>query len=147
MCLEDVTLSNGIDWSPDGTEMYYVDTASGGIDVFDFDLETAGLSRRRRFAEVPADIGAPDGLTVDADGGVWVALWGGGRVRRYTPDGGLDREIAVPRANATSCAFGGDRRQRLFITTAADEDADTPNGSLYVVDVPQAGQVSRPFAG
>jgi len=93
--LENVTISNGIEWSPGGSRVYYNDTATHRIDVFDYDGES-GLSGRCPFAEVLAEAGAPDGLTVDEEGGVWVALYGGAAVRRYTPDGVLDEVIEVP---------------------------------------------------
>ncbi len=81
--LTGVTCSNGIDWSPDGTRCYYVDTPTRKIDVFDYDVKTGALTDRRTYADTSDLSGMPDGLTVDADGGVWVAFWGGGRVVRY----------------------------------------------------------------
>src|ERR687893_272917 len=90
--LENVTISNGLEWSPDGSLAYYNDTPTQRIDVFDYARES-GLSGRRTFAEVPAEAGRPDGLTVDEEGGVWVALYGGGLVRGYTPDGMLDEVV------------------------------------------------------
>jgi hypothetical protein len=88
--LENVTISNGLEWSPDGSRAYYNDTPTQRIDVFDYDSES-GLTGRRPFAEIPAEAGGPDGLTVDEEGGVWVALYEGGAVRRYASDGVLDR--------------------------------------------------------
>ncbi|MEU6038354.1 SMP-30/gluconolactonase/LRE family protein [Actinomadura sp. NPDC047616] len=128
--LNDVTVSNGLAWSPDGRLMYYVDTPTRRVDVFQGD-------DRRVFAHVP---GLPDGLTVDADGCVWVALWGGGRVLRYTPAGVLDRAVEVPARQTTACAFGGPGLRDLYITTAtvgAPAD-DAHAGSLFVL--PDAGQ-------
>lgn len=113
-----VSISNGIDWSPDNRTAYYVDTPTGRVDAFDFDLEAGALSRRRPFAEVPTNAGFPDGLVVDADGGVWVCLWQGGVVRRYDPNGRLDTIIPVPATQVTKCAFGGPDLDELFITTA-----------------------------
>jgi hypothetical protein len=92
--LDGVTISNGLDWSPDGSRAYYTDTETYRIDVFNYDA-AAGLTRRRRFAEIPSDVGRPDGLTVDAQGGVWVAVKRGGTVRRYTSDGHPDEVIEV----------------------------------------------------
>ena len=133
--LSDVTISNGIGWSPDGTLMYYVDTRTHGIDVFDFDGLPSG---RRRFATIER-AGWPDGLAVDDEGGVWVALWGGSAVRRYAPDGALDEVIEVPALNVTAPCFGGTDRNRLFITTAA------PDGRVYVTDVAVTGPPAQPF--
>lgn len=124
--LDGVTVSNGLGWSPDGTLMYYVDTPTGRIDVFDYDGQTGGLAGRRGFVEIEAGAGQPDGMCVDAEGAVWVALWGGGAVRRYTPDGVLERTVEVGTPLVTSCAFAGDGYDQLIITTARqgrDSDA------------------------
>jgi sugar lactone lactonase YvrE len=133
--LTDVTISNGIGWSPDGALMYYVDTRTHGIDVFDFDGLPSG---RRRFATIER-AGWPDGLAVDDEGGVWVALWEGSAVRRYAPDGALDEVIELPALNVTACCFGGPDRNRLFITTAA------PDGRVYATDVAVTGPPAQPF--
>jgi hypothetical protein len=94
--VDDVTISNGLDWSNDGRLMYYVDTPTQSIDVFDFDVATGAIANRRSLARVPREDGSPDGLTVDADGYLWVALWSGGAVYRYAPDGRLDRVVTHP---------------------------------------------------
>jgi sugar lactone lactonase YvrE len=114
--LPDVTVSNGTGWSPDGRLMYYVDTPTRRVDVFDYDGER--VRDRRPLVEIEEGAGFPDGLTVDADGCVWVALWDGGAVRRYTPAGELDRVISVPAPRTTACAFGGAGLTDLYITTA-----------------------------
>lgn len=88
-----VTISNGLEWSPDGSRAYYIDTPTGRIDVFDYGFD--GLSGRRPFAAIPDDAGFPDGLTVDAEGGVWVGLYDGGAVRRYSPKGALEAVVEV----------------------------------------------------
>ena len=116
--LTGITTSNGLDWSPDGKLMYYVDTGNNRVDVFDFNEETGELSGRRPFAHVPAISGKPDGLVVDADGFVWVALWKGGRVHRYTPGGLLHQVVKLPVKLVTKCAFGGPDYKDLYITTA-----------------------------
>lgn len=116
--LTDVTVSNGIGWSPDDRLMYYVDSKTQRIDAFDFDLDAGALSDRRPFVEVAEADGLPDGLCVDREGCVWVALWGGGAVRRYSPDGRLDAEIETPVTHPTSVAFGGPQLTDLYITTA-----------------------------
>jgi sugar lactone lactonase YvrE len=113
----DITVSNGLGWSASGDRMYYVDTATQRVDVFDYDLSTGTASGRRPFADVaPAH---PDGMCTDVEGAVWVALWGSAAVRRYTPDGRLDREVTLPTPYVTSCAFAGPDYDLLFITTAA----------------------------
>ncbi|WP_101254199.1 SMP-30/gluconolactonase/LRE family protein [Streptomyces barkulensis] len=146
--LADVGISNGTGWSPDGRLMYYIDTPTRRIDVFDTDgPEILG---RRTLARIEEGAGFPDGLTVDAEGCVWVALWGGGAVRRYTPDGRLDRTVAVPASNTTSCAFGGPGLRDLYITTArtgADPAAEPLAGSLMVLPDAGEGSAQPPFAG
>lgn len=140
--LDDVTISNGIGWSLDGRLMYYNDSRTQRVDVFDFHGET--VTNRRPFATIDPPA-VPDGLTVDADGCVWVALCYGGRVHRYTPAGRLDRVIELPVPNTTACAFGGRDLTDLYITSA--RTAERLSGSVFVV--PGAGQgVPLPaFAG
>lgn len=116
--VEDVRLSNGIGLSPDNDRLYYIDSLCQRVDVFDFDLEHGRLTRRRTLVEIdPAD-GIPDGLSVDSEGGVWVAIFGGGSVRRYTARGELDAEVMVPARNVTACAFGDEDLGTMYITTA-----------------------------
>src|ERR671926_33214 len=139
--LGSVTISNGLEWSPDGSRAYYNDTPTHRIDVFDYDGES-GLTGRRPFAEIPAEAGAPDGLTVDEEGGVWVALYGGGAVRRYAPEGVLDEVIEVPAKQVTACTFGGSDLDQLFITTSREglEPGEDPlAGSLFRAGVGVAG--------
>jgi sugar lactone lactonase YvrE len=144
--LENVTVSNGLDWSPDGSLAYYNDTDTHRTDVFDYDTD-AGLTRRRPFAEIP---GRPDGLTVDAEGGVWVALSDGGQVRRYTAEGALDAVIELPVTKVTACAFGGPRLEQFFITTSREGLAATVEpqaGALFRAVPGVAGVPAREFAG
>jgi sugar lactone lactonase YvrE len=147
--LGNVTISNGLEWSPDGSRAYYNDTPTHRIDVFDYDGES-GLTGRRPFAEVAAEAGGPDGLTVDEEGGVWVALYGGGVVRRYTPDGVLDEVIEVAAKKVTACTFGGTDLDQLFITTSREglgPGEDPLAGSLFRAPVSVAGLPVREFAG
>ena len=118
MVVKGVTVSNGLGWSPDGTRMYYVDSPMRRIDMFDYDPATGEAFQRRRFADLSTFEGIPDGLTVDADGCVWVAMWGGGVLRRFTQTGHHDAAMAVPVAQPTSCAFGGPGMANLYVTTA-----------------------------
>jgi sugar lactone lactonase YvrE len=136
--LPHVTVSNGTGWSPDGRLMYYVDTPTRRVDVFDHD--EGGVRNRRPLTEIEEGAGFPDGLTVDADGCVWVALWDGGAVRRYTPAGELDRVITLPARRTTACAFGGAGLTDLYVTTARTGlSAPHPlDGALLVL--PGAGQ-------
>ena len=131
--LEHVTISNGLEWSPDGSRAYYNDTDTHRVDVFDYDRES-GLSNRRPFVEVAPEDGRPDGLTVDAEGGIWVALNHSGTVRRYTTAGAADAVVEVPPRQVTACTFGGARLDELYITTSRENlspDDDPLAGSLF----------------
>jgi sugar lactone lactonase YvrE len=147
--VEGTTVSNGLGWSPDGSAMYYVDSPTRRIDVFDYDLDTGTASERRPFVEVDAPDGVvPDGLTVDAEGGVWVALWGGSAVRRYAPDGRPDTEVALPVSQVTSCCFGGAALDELYVTTAALDLSDEPlAGGLFRCRPGVKGLPTMEFAG
>ncbi len=116
--LNGLTIANGLDWSPDGRTMYFIDSGAAGIDAFDYDLPTGAIANRRRLIEVSA-AGVPDGMTVDASGHLWVALWGAGRVHCYTPDGSLAAVVSLPVTQVTSCAFGGANLDILYMTSAA----------------------------
>ena len=144
--LREVTVSNGLDWSPDGALAYYNDTDTHRISVFDYDTET-GLTGRRTFAEVD---GRPDGLTVDAEGGVWTALSDRGIVQRFTPEGVLDAVLDVPARKTTACTFGGPGLDELYITTTRQglADGEDPSaGALFRAWPGVAGQPVREFAG
>jgi sugar lactone lactonase YvrE len=146
--LDGVTISNGLEWTPDGSRAYYADTPTGRIDVFDYDTSD-GLTGRRPFVEIPAGAGVPDGLTVDEEGGVWVALYDGGAVRRYTDSGVLDAVVEVPTRKVTACTFGGPDLGRLFITTSQENlepGSDPLAGSLFDADVGVRGVPAREFA-
>jgi sugar lactone lactonase YvrE len=116
--LTGVGISNGIDWSPDGARMYYVDSLTQRLDAFDFDPATGSIANRRTLVAIDPAEGSPDGLTVDAHGAIWLALWGGSSLRRYLPDGTLDRVLPVPVTHPTTCAFGGADLGDLYITSA-----------------------------
>lgn len=146
---EGVTISNGLEWAPDGSRAYYNDTPTSRVALFDYERES-GLTGMRTFVDIdPAD-GMPDGLTVDSEGGVWVALYGGGAVHRYTPDGTLDAVIEVPARNTTACTLGGPNLDQLFITTSREglEPGDDPlAGSVFTANVGVKGLPVRAFAG
>jgi sugar lactone lactonase YvrE len=140
-----VSISNGIGWSPDRRTMYYVDSAPATVFAFSVDGD-GGVSHQRVFAQLDATTeGSPDGLCVDAEGGVWVALWGGRAVRRYAPSGEALAQVAVESPNPSSCAIGGANGTTLYITTAREELTDEdlarePNaGRLFCVDVDVPG--------
>lgn len=118
------TISNGLDWSPDGGVFYFIDTPTLRIDAFDFDADAGALHDRRPFVDVSATGGRPDGLCVDADGGVWVALVRIGEVHRYDADGTLSHVVSLPVTRPTACAFGGPDLTTLYVTTALERLTD-----------------------
>jgi sugar lactone lactonase YvrE len=151
--LEGVTISNGIAWSLDDTKMYFIDTPTQGIDVFDYDPETGAIGERRRAFHIEPDAGAPDGMTMDAEGCLWVALYGGGAVRRYTTEGKLLDVVELPTAHITSCTFGGDDLGDLYITSASQElstaqlNAQPHAGALFRCRPGVTGTPVRAYAG
>jgi sugar lactone lactonase YvrE len=145
LVVADVTISNGIGWSPDEHLMYYVDSPTRRVDVFDYDPASGAIAARRTFARVQAGDADPDGLAVDAEGGVWVALWGGSAVHRYDAEGRLDQVVEIPHVNVTSCAFGGPGRDVLYVTAAAG--AGAAEGALYHGPAGVAGLPAHPFRG
>jgi sugar lactone lactonase YvrE len=148
-----VSISNGLDWSPDGQTFYFTDLALSRIDKFDFDKVTGAITNRRPFVEFPIDIGFPDGLIVDAESHVWVALWEGGSVHRYAPDGTLVLVIPVPASQTTKCAFGGPDLGELYITSAwmgldaAERAAQPMAGGLFRVRPGVRGRLPNRFGG
>lgn len=121
LMLDNVTCSNGIVWSADKKTMYYVDTPTMTVMAFDYDDATGRIDNGRIAVKVPPGMGAPDGMTIDVEGKLWVAMWGGGCVTRWDPETGeLLQKIAVPGPHTTSCAFGGKDLDILYITTARD---------------------------
>jgi sugar lactone lactonase YvrE len=119
--LDGLTVSNGMGWSLDGRTMYFIDTPTQRVDAFDFDPGQGAIANRRPLVEVPPEAGLPDGMTVDAEGFLWVALWGGWAVRRYAPDGTLDRVVRLPVSQVSSCTFGGPDLDELYVTSAASD--------------------------
>ncbi len=149
--LTGVTISNGIAWSPDDTTMYYVDTTTRGIDAFDYDADTGTIAGRRRLATIEQSAGEPDGLIVDAEGCIWVALWEGWAVRRYAPDGTLLGVVEVPAARVTKPAFGGDGLDDLYVTTASPDDgrddAQPHAGGIFRARLGARGLAPHAYAG
>lgn len=148
--LEGVTISNGLAWSADGLTLFYVDSPTQRIDAFEYDGERGELGARRTVVEIPSDVGTPDGLTIDAEGGLWVALWGGRAVHRYLADGTLDVVVEVDAPQPSSCAFGGDDLGDLYVTTSAENLPDGEvgaSGSLFRVRPGVIGVPALTFAG
>jgi sugar lactone lactonase YvrE len=147
--LDKLGVSNGIGWSPDGRLMYHIDSAERRIDVFDFDRDTGEATNRRPLAQVHR--GLPDGLTVDSSGAVWVALFGGAAVHRYTPDGVLDLELELPVGQPTACCFGGPDFTDLYVTSArtglSGDALSELAGSVLVLPGVGEGLPSTAFAG
>jgi sugar lactone lactonase YvrE len=137
--LTGLTIANGIGWSPDGLTMYLNDSGTGRVEAFRFESSTGAISERRTLVQGDQPGVVPDGLTVDAEGGIWVAWWGGGAVKRYAPDGSLLASLGLPVERPTSCAFGGADLATLFVTTASagldgDARARQPDaGRLFTI--------------
>jgi len=142
--LRDVTISNGIGWSPDRRTMYYVDSGPRTLSAYEVN-ETGEIGNGRVMLRLEASEGAPDGLCVDAEGAIWVAIWGGSQVRRYSPGGELLARVALPTAHASCCAIGGANGTTLYITTAQEDMPDAQlalepeAGRLFCVDVGVVG--------
>jgi len=119
--VERVSISNGISWSSDDTKMYYIDTSTRKIQQFDYDAETGNISGQKVIISIPAEQGYPDGMTIDAEGMIWVAHWGGSCISRWNPATGEQLEVVeLPATNITSCCFGGENLDQLFITSARE---------------------------
>ena len=166
--LDGVTVSNGLDWSPDGQIFYYIDSHSRTIDAFDFDGPSGTIANRRTVVELGAGEGLPDGLTCDDEGCLWLAVAGGHEIRRYAPDGDFIGVVRLPVPTVTSCAFGGAARDILFITTArvklpkaalsrlefginaelgGEDDAERGAGALFMCRPGVTGAAATAFAG
>lgn len=151
--LRRVGVSNGMDWSPDNRWFYFIDTSTQEIDRFAFCLETGNISGRTRAIAIGRSMGRPDGMTVDDEGCLWVALWGGGVVHRYEPNGRLVMVVRLPVSQVTSCTFGGYRGEELFITTAkqslGEEElrAQPLAGAVFGCFPGISGPPANPFAG
>jgi sugar lactone lactonase YvrE len=151
LILDDLTISNGLGWSPDGATMYLADSGPGVIHAFRFDPDPGTVSDHRVLVNVPSDVGSPDGLTVDASGDLWVAIYGGGRVQRYAPDGELRQELLVPAEQTTCCAFGGPGLNLLYVTTATENWTDEQRlaepaaGLVYRFNTEATGRPAAPF--
>jgi len=148
-----LSVANGIGFSLDGKTMYVSEQFAGRILAYDYDSGEGLPSNRRVFAEVPPEEGKPDGIIVDAEGFVWNGRWGGSTIVRYAPDGSIDRRYALPVETATCLAFGGEKLDELYLTTAwygldAQGRKENPYaGDLFVLRPGVSGIVEPRFAG
>jgi sugar lactone lactonase YvrE len=140
-----IGISNGLGWSPDDRRMYYIDSLAYRVDVLDYDLDTGRMGERRPFVTLGSEDVVPDGMAIDAEGGLWVAVWGGGVIQRYDADGRLTGVVRLPAANVTSCAFGGPDLDILYITTAAGPGRLA--GALFACASGVRGMPTFPFGG
>ncbi|HZG75741.1 MAG TPA: SMP-30/gluconolactonase/LRE family protein [Paenibacillus sp.] len=144
--LRGVTISNGIAWSEDESRMYYIDTHTRSVDAFDFDAAEGEISNRSRIVEFEDEEGWPDGMAIDREGYLWIAHWDGARVtRRHPKDGRVVGIVRLPVPKATSCAFGGEAGNTLYITTSAIDAEDDRCGLLYSVSAPASGRPAAAF--
>lgn len=146
---DDVTISNGLAWVPDGSFFYYVDTPTQAVSAVT--LDAAGrFGERRTVVSIPAEFGSPDGMTLDADGNLWVAMWDGSAVHCYSSDGSLREVVEVGARQVTSCAFGGPDFGTLYITTSREglaSDDDPAAGSIFACTPGVFGFAAFAFAG
>jgi sugar lactone lactonase YvrE len=152
--LTGLRISNGLAWSPDGGTFYHIDTPTRQVMAYDYDLESGAIANPRPAVTVPPALGWPDGMTCDAEGRLWVALWGGGRVARFDPaDGRLLAEVPIPAQQVSACAFGGADLKELYVTTArkglssAQLAARPHSGSLFRVCTDVQGMRPDEFGG
>ncbi len=153
VAIADTALANGIGWSPDSAALYFIDSPLQRLDAYEFDPATGDLGARRTVADIDPEDGLPDGLAVDVEGGIWVALVKSSTVRRYLPDGRIDMEVRFPVRNPTCPGFGGPDLETLYVTSAhlrSDPlyaDPDPLAGALFALDLGLRGVPSPPFAG
>lgn len=149
--IDKVTISNGIGYSPDNATMYYIDSPSREVVAFDFDKSTGEISNKKTVVKVPEEVGMPDGMTVDADGMLWVAMWCGGAVVKYDPESGnMLEKIEIPAKSVTAMVFGGKDMDEMFITTAkldTDLNRYPDAGGVFRVKMDVKGQLTYKFKG
>lgn len=149
--LAPVSISNGVQWSADGERVYYIDTPTRRVDVFDFDLETGAWSGRRTHVRIHSSEGFPDGMTIDEEDGLWIALWGTGAVNHYDKDGRCVETITVPGVSqVSSCAFGGEDHSMLYVTTSRKDlpvGHEPDAGAVFIFQTAVRGASQAEFAG
>jgi sugar lactone lactonase YvrE len=142
--LDNVIISNGIGYSKDNSTMYYIDSPTREVAAFDFEKESGEISNKRSVVKIPEEIGMPDGMAVDAEGKLWVAMWGGGAVVRYDPDNGrMLEKIDIPVKSVTSLVFGGDDMDEMYVTTArmdTDLNMYPDAGGVFKIKMDVKGQ-------
>jgi sugar lactone lactonase YvrE len=145
--LDNVTISNGMAWSSDFKTMYYIDTPTQQVFAFDYDFKTGEIKNGKAVITIAKADGSPDGMTIDEEGMLWIAHWGGARVTRWNPNTGkILATIKIPVSKVTACVFGGENLDELFITTARSEDEPT-SGGLFKAKVGVKGTLSYTFKG
>jgi sugar lactone lactonase YvrE len=146
-----VTISNGVQWSRNGEKVFYIDTPTRRVDSFKVDVETGEWSEQKCHIEIEERFGSPDGMAIDSEGGLWIALWGGGAVNHYNSSGQLQESIAIPGVSqVSSCAFGGSDNRTLFVTTSRQgipDDEEPGAGALFAVKVGLPGANVFEFSG
>lgn len=151
--LPDVSISNGLDWSPDGRTFYFTDSTTQKLDAYDFDVDTGEITNGRVLVELPHPVATPDGMAVDAEGTIWVAMWDGGCIQRFSPTGTLLETLGLPVVRPTSVAFGGPALNQLFITSARNgltplQLQDQPHaGAIFVLEPGVTGRSPHSFRG
>jgi L-arabinonolactonase len=134
--VDQITISNSLCWSPDSRTLYYSDSRQGTVWAWDFDADSGDISNRRAFIELPSNDGAPDGATVDVEGYIWLAVWGAWEVRRYDPNGRLDRTVSMPVRQPSCPMFGGPGLETIFVTSASKGLSEE-----QLLEQPQAGSL------
>jgi D-xylonolactonase len=129
LILEGIGVSNGMGFTLDRRSMYYTDSVACCIYLFDYDEKTGALTNQRVWLQTPEGAGAPDGMTVDAQGYIWSARWDDSALYRYRPDGREERRIAFPARKVSSVTFGGDDLSELYITTALTDGTKADEGA------------------
>ena len=141
--VDNITISNGIVWSSDHKTMYYIDTPTGQIKAYDFDVASGAITNERVAVTVPEELGYPDGMAIDAEDMLWVGMWNGNAVVRFNPKTGKPvSKIEVPAHNVTACAFGGENLDVLYITTASVDMTEEER-----LKFPKAGSVFKAYPG
>ena len=148
----DLGMPNGLVWSPDNSKMYLTDSNQQTIFQYDFDLETGTIQNRRPFVQTQDEPGVPDGLTIDSEGYLWSVRYNGSKIIRYDPDGKVEREISIPVPHPTSCTFGGEHMNELYITTCWNElsleqrTRYPESGDLFYLQTDIQGMARNTFA-
>lgn len=151
--LTGVSISNGLDWSPDGQTFYFTDSATRRLDAYDYDIETGTVSNGRVLVDLRDPVATPDGIAVDAEGTIWVAMWDGGRIERFSPSGKPLETVRMPVTRPTSLAFGGPDLDQLFISSARNglsalQKSNEPHaGAIFVIRPGSTGRLPWAFGG